>query len=122
MDRKTLSNIKKALIQKKAEMLNKTSSTKKTIDSKADEDVGDEIDTAIQNTERELIFELAANDKMILQEINDAIGKIEKGCYGSCECCGAKISTERLQAIPWSRYCIQCQEEAEKPKRVSRVL
>ncbi|MDR2708751.1 MAG: TraR/DksA family transcriptional regulator [Elusimicrobiota bacterium] len=117
MDKKSLANIKKLLIQKKAELLNKTHFTKSSIDSKTNEEVGDEIDTAVQNVERELIFELAANDNITLQEIKDAIGKIEKNVYGFCECCAKPINKERLEAIPWGRYCIKCQEEAEKPKK-----
>lgn len=117
MNKKDLVLIKKILIQKKAEFLNKVNSVQKEITNNTGEDVGDEIDAAIQNVEKEISFELAANDKIASDEISDALAKIEKGNYGKCECCGQDIAIERLKAIPWGRYCIQCQEEAEKPVR-----
>ncbi|MDR1942469.1 MAG: TraR/DksA family transcriptional regulator, partial [Endomicrobium sp.] len=110
--------IKKFLIQKKAELLNKVKTAQRELDSDAsDTNVGDEIDTASQNSQKEMFFEFAANDKITMDAINDAIAKIEKNEYGKCECCSLAIPPERLKAIPWSRYCIKCQEEAEKPRK-----
>jgi DnaK suppressor protein len=116
MNKKDLSLLKKLLIARKAEFLKKINRAHKDIDKTA-EDIGDEIDIAVQNAEKEISFELAANDRIAMEEINDAIGKIEKDSYGTCECCGKDIAIERLKAIPWGRYCIECQEEAERPKR-----
>lgn len=116
MNKKDLSFLKKLLIARKAEFLKKINGAHKDIDKTA-EDIGDEIDQAVQNAEKEISYELAANDKITFEEINEALGKIEKGAYGNCECCGKNIAIERLKAIPWGRYCIECQEEAERPKR-----
>jgi len=118
MNKKDAVAFKKILIQKKAELLNKIQNAQKELDANAaDTNVGDEIDTATQNSHKEMFFEFSANDKITLDAINDAIGKIEKNEYGKCECCSQAISNERLKALPWSRYCIQCQEEAEKPRK-----
>ncbi|MDR2436694.1 MAG: TraR/DksA family transcriptional regulator [Endomicrobium sp.] len=116
MNKKDLAEIKKLLIEKKAKLLNKTNNTQRDIDSD-DTDVGDEIDTARHSSDKEMFFEIAAVDKIILYAVNDALAKIEKNTYGKCECCGEAISVERLKAIPWTRYCIKCQEEAENSKR-----
>ncbi|GHT60477.1 hypothetical protein AGMMS50222_06300 [Endomicrobiia bacterium] len=113
MNKKDLLSFKKILIQKKAELSN----AQREVGTDLDTNVGDEIDTASQNSEREMCFELAANDRITLNTINDALAKIEKGIYGQCECCNNAISIERLKAIPWTRYCIKCQEETENPKR-----
>jgi DnaK suppressor protein len=117
MNKRDLANFKKILIQKKTELLNKTNNAQRGINSDASDNVGDEIDTASQNGEKEIYFELVANEKMTLDAINDALVKIENGKYGKCECCDNIIPVERLKAISWTRYCIQCQEEAENPKR-----
>ncbi|MCL2390132.1 MAG: TraR/DksA family transcriptional regulator [Endomicrobia bacterium] len=117
MNKKDMANFKKILLQKKTELLNKVNNAQRELDNDADVNVGDEIDTASLNSEKEMYFELAANDKMAIDAINDALAKIEKGKYGKCECCNGEISIERLKAIPWSRYCIQCQEEAERPRK-----
>lgn len=50
-------------------------------------------------------------DVMLLREIQDSLQRIEDGAYGVCLECDEAISTKRLQAIPWARYCIACQEE-----------
>jgi DnaK suppressor protein len=117
MNKKELANFKKILIQKKAEFLNKTNSNQRELDADLEVSIGDEIDTATHNSEKEMFFELVANDRITLNAINDALVKIEKGSYGLCECCNGAILLERLEAIPWTRYCIKCQEEAENTKR-----
>ncbi|MDR1926815.1 MAG: mechanosensitive ion channel [Endomicrobium sp.] len=122
MNKKNLASFKKILIQKKTEFLNKTINIQRGISTDlVDTNVGDEIDTASQNSEKEMYFELAANDKITLSAINDALAKIEKGVYGQCECCNNIIPVERLRAISWTRYCIKCQEEAENPKRKKMI-
>jgi DnaK suppressor protein len=116
MNKKDLTSFKKILIQKRMEFLNKTRKAQREIDANSNTNVGDEIDTASQNSEKEMYFELAANDKITLEAINGALAKIEKNTYGRCEGCHNNILLERLKAIPWAKYCIQCQEEAENPK------
>ncbi|MDR0820514.1 MAG: TraR/DksA family transcriptional regulator [Endomicrobium sp.] len=116
MNKKDLASFKKILIQKRMEFLNKTSKAQREIDTDSNTNVGDEIDTASQNCEKEMYFELVANDKITLDAINDALAKIEKNTYGKCEGCSNNILLERLRAIPWTKYCIQCQKEAENPK------
>ncbi|MDR2427307.1 MAG: TraR/DksA family transcriptional regulator [Endomicrobium sp.] len=115
MNKKDAAQFKKLLTQRRTEILNKVNAQKERDDS--DIIVGDEIDTASQNSEKEMYFELAAADKITLNDVNDALAKIEKSIYGKCECCGQEIPLERIKAIPWVRYCIQCQEEAERPKK-----
>ena len=50
-------------------------------------------------------------DVMLQREIKDALDRIEEGGYGACAECDELISLKRLEAIPWARYCISCQEE-----------
>ncbi len=49
-----------------------------------------------------------------IREIDAAIEKIENGEFGICELNGEEISKERLHAIPWTRYCIECESKREK--------
>jgi DnaK suppressor protein len=117
MRKKDLVSLKKILIRKKTDLLNKANNAHRNMDIDSDINVGDEIDTANHNSEKEIYFELAANDKAVLDAVDSALAKIEKNVYGKCECCKSVILMERLRAIPWTRYCIKCQEEAENPKR-----
>lgn len=45
-----------------------------------------------------------------LQDVDDALGRIQKGDFGICEMCDEPISRNRLNAIPWARFCFNCQE------------
>lgn len=119
MNKKDLISLKRMLIQKRTELLNKSNNNAHSgmnIDLDIT-NVGDEIDTASNNSEKEIYFELISNDKMTLNAVNDALSKIEKGSYGKCEYCEDIIPLKRLKAISWTRYCIKCQEEFENPKK-----
>jgi len=76
-------------------------------------DVGDEADVASQTFERELLFELKGGERVILDDIEAALRKIEKGNFGICESCHKSIAVPRLKAMPWARNCIACQSRSE---------
>lgn len=78
-------------------------------------DVGDEADVASQTFERELLFEMEDSERVILDDIEAALRKIEKGDFGLCESCHKSISAPRLKAMPWARNCIACQSRSERP-------
>lgn len=56
---------------------------------------------------------LAENEQFLTSEINDAIRRLNDGSYGRCESCGKHISGARLDAIPFTRYCIACAEKQQ---------
>jgi RNA polymerase-binding protein DksA len=60
-------------------------------------------------------------DTDVLKLIERALDKINSGTYGYCENCGVRIDKERLEEVPYVRYCIDCQERIELGERVSRV-
>jgi DnaK suppressor protein len=114
MNKKDLEKVRKTLLEKRADLLQMIKA-KKQLDLQ-DVEIGDEIDSATQNTDKEMLFELADNEKVVLDAIDAALIKIDKGTYGLCEDCRQKIAEPRLKAIPWVRYCITCQSSAEKPR------
>ncbi len=71
-------------------------------------------DVATDNYDRELNLDLASTEQKRLNAIDEALQKIEDGTYGKCEICGAKISVQRLKAVPYAKLCIKCKEEEEK--------
>jgi RNA polymerase-binding transcription factor DksA len=52
-----------------------------------------------------------------LRKLNQALKRIYDKSYGICQICGSHISEKRLKAIPYARYCIDCQNEEEQRKR-----
>lgn len=61
-----------------------------------------------------LSLDLAAVDRNLLREIDDALKRIDQGVYGICERTGNPIKPERLQEIPWARYSIEAAREMER--------
>ena len=59
--------------------------------------------------------DLAVRDNYhdILGRIDEALGKIERGTYGTCDRCGREITKARLEAIPYALYCVECQDIIE---------
>jgi RNA polymerase-binding protein DksA len=79
--------------------------------SGADNHLGD---TASATYDRELEQGLEEGAEDLLSRIDAALGRIEKGTYGSCENCGQQISEERLEAMPWATLCIDCKRREER--------
>lgn len=78
-------------------------------------------DQATDNFDREFNLGLASTEQQILNQIEEALRRIDEGKFGTCEVCGKPISQKRLLAVPYARFCIKCQSEEEKKKR-PRVL
>jgi len=72
---------------------------------------GDLADQATGNNEVHIQLRLKQTDAKILQAIDEALGRIEKGTYGVCRDCGEPVAQARLDAIPWTRVCIACKEK-----------
>jgi DnaK suppressor protein len=72
---------------------------------------GDMADQASGNNEVHIALRLRQTDAKILQAIEEALQRIDKGTYGICRDCGNQIAPARLQAIPWTRVCINCKEK-----------
>jgi DnaK suppressor protein len=77
-------------------------------------DGDDEIDRANFDSDRDLALSLSDNERETLLQIEEALRRISTGAFGSCTSCSKPIGELRLNAIPWARYCIDCQELEEK--------
>lgn len=73
-------------------------------------------DMASDGYEMEKNIHLLSEESNLLYEIDEALYRIEKGCFGICESCKEPIDPRRLEAIPYTRYCIRCQKEIEKSR------
>ena len=63
-------------------------------------------DVATITYDREMDYTLEENSESVLREIEAALQRIEEGRYGTCEICGKPIEEGRLEAIPWTRLCL----------------
>ncbi len=71
-------------------------------------------DRASSSYQKEFLFARSNNDRQFLQMVEHALSNIAEGTYGECEQCGNAINERRLEAVPWARHCIACQEKLER--------
>jgi DnaK suppressor protein len=102
---------KDALVRKRGEILGTGGA--KPLQASMDNNTrqGDMADQASGNNEVHIQLKLKATDAKILQAIEEALSRIDKGTYGICRDCGEPIAQARLNAIPWTRVCITCKEK-----------
>ncbi len=80
----------------------------------ADDGTEDIVDRANNAYNRELMFSLSDTERNTLLQIENALKRMDEGSYGRCANCGKNIALPRLEALPWARFCVDCQELAEK--------
>ena len=74
----------------------------------------DPADMAANAYTKELLISMSANDRKLLQLIDEALERVERGEYGECVNCGEPLTEKRLDAVPWARYCLKCQDLQER--------
>lgn len=79
-----------------------------------DDNADDFADRANNSYNRETMFALSDVERSTLIHIEEAFQRIDKGTFGSCDYCSGAIGEPRLKAVPWARYCIDCQEREER--------
>ncbi len=82
---------------------------------------GDSSDHASADFSAEMFGLLLEKQAGTLEEVERALQKIDTGEYGICEDCGKPISAKRLKALPWAKYCIECQDKIDKIEQLKRV-
>jgi len=71
-------------------------------------------DVGSDNNEREKSFMVASIEGNLLNELDEALRRIENGTYGICEMCNSPIHPQRLEAIPYARLCLECKAKQEQ--------
>ena len=114
MDKKKLDSFKKRL-EERQQTLRKTVSRTEEDGRIADQDTAQDIaDRAASSYTKEFLFSQSNNERQLLQMVETALQRIREGSFGECVSCGNEINSRRLEAVPWTRYCIECQEKKEK--------
>ena len=114
MDKKKLESFRKRL-EERQQSLRKAVSRTEEDGRVADQDTAQDIaDRAASSYTKEFLFSQSNNDRQLLQMVETALLRIREGAFGECVSCGNEINAKRLEAVPWTRYCIECQEKLEK--------
>jgi len=106
--KKRLEEMRQQIMQSLQKNVADTREVNSTPDTK---DMGD---LALSNYTKEYLFQLSDNDRVHLQNITDALARIEEGSYGECIDCGGAVPKKRLEVVPWALRCTKCQEIFEQ--------
>jgi len=99
------------ILEKKAEEVQSSMSAQKAAQVLArEEHPHDEGDLSQQSHEEWIFLNRNTLDIKLLREVQAALRRIEQGAYGVCYECEEPISVKRLDAVPWAKFCVSCQE------------
>ena len=114
MEKKKLEAFRKRLETRQQDlrrMVSRTEQDGRTVDEESTQDIADR---AASSYNKEFLFHQSNNDRQLLQMVENALARVHEGTFGECISCGKEINAKRLEAVPWTRYCIECQEKMEK--------
>ena len=110
MNRTELEKYKRVLEAKQAEL---SAGLRKREDI-AIEKTPDALDEVQLAGERELAIRTLDRESALLRQVKGALARVADGSYGTCLHCEEEIKPKRLDAVPWTKYCIKCQEAADR--------
>ena len=114
MEQKRLKVLREKLVQKKKEIL-EAYNKNKTYGKEADEEGAQDIaDKASNSYTKEFLFSLSNSERDVLKLVDEALNRITDERYGVCAVCEDEMDKKRLEAIPWAKHCISCQEKQEQ--------
>jgi DnaK suppressor protein len=114
MERKKLEAFRKRLEDRQRELryiMNRTAQDGRDADLESAQDIADR---AANSYNKEFLFSQSNNERQLLQMVDSALVRMREGTFGQCISCGEEINSKRLEAVPWTRHCIECQEKLEK--------
>ena len=114
MEKKHLDLYKKRLLERKEQLFDIVSKTEQDGREADEQPAQDLADKASNSYTKELLFKKSNDDRFILHLIQEALERMEHGSYGVCVACGGEMQPKRLDAVPWARHCIECQEKQEE--------
>jgi len=114
MDKKKAETYRKRLVAKQEELLRLVSKSEqdgRQADEEATQDIADK---AANSYTKEFLFHQSDDNRRLLQLVNEALERLKNGSYGQCVACHEEVQQKRLDAVPWARHCIECQERQEQ--------
>ena len=79
-----------------------------------DSETPDPVDLAVRNYSKNVMLAVSENESRQLALVDEALLRLNDNEFGDCQNCENPINPKRLAAIPWARYCLNCQELVEK--------
>ena len=111
MNKKEQKEIKDKLLAERSLLIEKLKGNDLSVD---DSETPDPVDLAVRNYSKNVMLAVSENESKQLALIDEAILRVEDKEYGSCLNCEKDINAKRLAALPWARYCLDCQSLLEQ--------
>ena len=114
MDREKLAKFKNLLQARQQELARMVSVSQEHGRSVIEDYPQDAAERASIFASKEFFFAHSTHGRRLIKMVTEALDRIEEGTYGQCVACEGEINGKRLEAVPWTRYCLPCQERLEQ--------
>jgi len=114
MDKRKVKTYRDKLLARRESLFSQVTEAEMSSRERDLEATQDPADMAANAYTKELLISMSANDRKLLQLIDEALERVERGEYGECVNCGEPLAEKRLDAVPWARYCLKCQDLQER--------
>ncbi len=114
MDKKRLEYYRKRLLARREELLKTIARTEEEGRQADDDPTVDLADKAANSYTKEFLFGQTNTDRSMLQLIEGALERIKSSEFGHCVNCQGEMQQKRLEAVPWAKHCVSCQEKHEQ--------
>ncbi len=114
MDKRKIKTYRDKLLERREALLRQVSEAEISSRERDAEATQDPADMAANAYAKELLISMSGNDRRLLGMIDEALGRVEAGEYGLCVHCGEPVQEKRLEAVPWARHCLRCQDLQER--------
>ena len=114
MDKKKVKLFRDRLLERRESLFSQVTEAELSSRERDLEATQDPADMAANAYTKELLISMSANDRRLLELIDEALARVESSEYGECVNCGEPVPEKRLDAVPWARYCLKCQDLQER--------
>lgn len=111
MTKANLKILREKLLSERELLIQKLKGNDLSVD---DSETPDPVDLAVRNYSKNVMLAVSENETKQLTLIDQALLRVNDDEYGPCQNCEKAINPKRLSALPWARYCLDCQELQEK--------
>ena len=110
MDKKTQQHFKTLLLAKRDELDKAYREKLSRSEDEGGDGARDSVDEASVNYNKEFWYALSDSDRKLLRMVEEALRRADEGTLGECTHCEKPIQKKRLEAVPWAKHCLECQD------------
>jgi DnaK suppressor protein len=114
MDKRKTKSFRDKLVNRRDSLVGQVQEAELYSRERDSEATQDPADMAANAYTKELLVSMSDNDRQLLKLIDEALERMDTGGYGKCVRCASPLPDKRLDAVPWARHCLPCQDLHEK--------